>query len=157
MRWKIFLGSTSQAATRTRPFRQGGSHKGLEIGWIRSEHLKGEKKEAESWCWNDETMRDGGLRLQGIVFSSLLEALSLPLSSLRRPHGTRLAKGQKIISTGHELEISSWGRIPFLIRVEGRKSQGSFLLLRQRLGGGCQKLLPGKKLRLFKNEIKVVG
>lgn len=74
--------------------------------------LEREKKEVESRCWNYGTMQNRGLRLQGIVFSSFLEAVLLLLSNLCWPHGTRLAIGQKIISTGHELELSSWGMDP---------------------------------------------
>lgn len=77
-----------------------------------SRRLERGKKEVESRCWNYETMQNRGLRLQGIVFSSFLEAVLLLLSNLCWPHGTRLAIGQKIISTGHELEISSWGMDP---------------------------------------------
>lgn len=43
--------------------------------------------------------------------------------------------------------------IPFLIRVEGRKSQRSFLLLKQSL---VKSSYP-EKIGLFKNEIRVVG
>lgn len=111
----------------------------------------------ESRGWNDETMQSGGLRLPGIVFSSFLEAVSLPLSNLCRPHGTRLAIGQKIISTGHELEISSWGMDPISNQGGGKEISRLFLVAQTAFVGGFVKSSYPEKIRLFKNEIKVVG
>lgn len=137
------------------PFGQGGSHKRLENTTDLNRTLEREKKEVESRCWNYETMQNRGLRLQGIVFSSFLEALSLLLSNLCRPHGTRLAKGQKIISTGHELEISSWGTDPISNQGGGKEISVLFLVAQTAFGGVIKSSYP-EKIRLFKNEIKIM-
>lgn len=123
---------------------------------ICTEHLKGEKKEVEPWCWNYETMQNRGLRLQGIVFSSFREAVLLLLSSLCWPHGTRLAIGQKIISTGHELEISSWGMDPISNHSGGKEISTLFLVAQTALGESVKSSYP-EKIRRFKNEIRLVG
>lgn len=123
---------------------------------ICTEHLKGEKKEVEPWCWNYETMQNRGLRLQGIVFSSFREAVLLLLSSLCWPHGTRLAIGQKIISTGHELEISSWGMDPISNQSGGKEISTLFLVAQTAFGESVKSSYP-EKIRRFKNEIRLVG
>lgn len=42
--------------------------------------------------------------------------------------GQRLAIGQKIISTGHELEISSWGVDPISNQSGGKENSTLFLV-----------------------------
>lgn len=64
-------------------------------------------------------------------------------------------KDRKLFLLGMNWKYPAGARIPFLIRVAGRKSQGSFLLLRQHLGGVIKSSYP-EKIRLFKNEIKIM-
>jgi len=52
--------------------------------------------------------------------------------------GPRLAIGQKIISTGHELEISSWGGDPFP-GSERRRKPGAPSPHTDRVVRGCPK------------------
>lgn len=65
-----------------------------------------------------------------------------------------------MISTGHELEISSWGMDPISNQGGGEEISRLFLVAQTAFEGGGLGVVKSsypEKIRLFKNEIKVVG
>lgn len=72
--------------------------------------------------------------------------------------GQHLAIGQKMISTGHELEISSWGMDPISNQSGGKENSMLFLVTQDSIFRVCQKWLEPtiqKKYLLFEIEIRV--